>query len=523
MRPFGSGLRSVRKSRCDGVTTGPRPEDLQVVPCVESLPDKRRLGSVSRKSVAAVQDGGQIIPGGEVTICVVLGWRGDLQVVPCVESLPDKRRSGGVSRKVVAAVQDGGQIIPGGEFLGGLPIRGSFYDEMIPSSGDLTRVDGGGTPFLPQSCKYLFYAYYKNAKRVDNSFELNVRNRVNFWFCGAVRYPECPEKDYTKRTAPPKKNFNSSGVIGTKLPRDANWQKPFEILNIEDDPLEEVYLAALIPCWLCKFILLHDPMNLIHLSTFKVASMIAFGEIFSLAIPILANIYRGLRAISTATTLKRCEVPLPFHYVYACIQVLVESGMLGFNDVICDDEPCALHLDSMSSILGLASYDLPLVTSKDLDGNPPLKEFSISHYKGKQQDAHQTKKASCHAISKMSVFCGNNFMTDCRRKVSVMAWKGLRAKIGRTSISQVPSLAEQAHIVFDGRTRKTDFKEDESSLERMKSDVLEKQSMVSEIREEISKVGTMPTRSAEDEHSLSMLRKLLFAKCKELEQLEWNP
>jgi len=49
------------KSRCDGVTTGPRPDkDLQVVPCVESLPDKRRSGGVSRKVVAAVQDGGQI-------------------------------------------------------------------------------------------------------------------------------------------------------------------------------------------------------------------------------------------------------------------------------------------------------------------------------------------------------------------------------------------------------------------------------------------------------------------------------
>ncbi|KDP43077.1 hypothetical protein JCGZ_25263 [Jatropha curcas] len=56
---------NVRKSRCDVVTTGPRPkEDLQVVPCVESLPDKRRSGGVSRKVVAAVQDGGQIIPEG---------------------------------------------------------------------------------------------------------------------------------------------------------------------------------------------------------------------------------------------------------------------------------------------------------------------------------------------------------------------------------------------------------------------------------------------------------------------------
>ncbi|KDP35489.1 hypothetical protein JCGZ_10936 [Jatropha curcas] len=74
---------------------------------------------------------------------------------------------------------------------------------------------------------------------------------------------------------------------------------------MEDDLREEVYLVALIPCWLCMCVLPHDPVNLIRPSTFKVASMITSGEIFSLAILILASIYRDLRAISTTTTLKR--------------------------------------------------------------------------------------------------------------------------------------------------------------------------------------------------------------------------
>ncbi|KDP36670.1 hypothetical protein JCGZ_07888 [Jatropha curcas] len=182
---------------------------------------------------------------------------------------------------------------------------------------------------------------------------------------------------------------------------------------------------------------------------------------------------------------------------------------LGFNDVNYDDGPCALPLDSMSYILGPTSYDLPLITSKDLDGNPPLKEFSTSHYEGKQQDAHQTKKASCHVTSEMSAFCDNNFMTDYCCKVSVMAWKVLRAKIGRTSTSYVPSLAEQAHIIFDEdelikmeeelarmTSRKKILK---STLEGMKSDVLEKQSMVSKVHKKISKVEAMPIHNAEDE------------------------
>ncbi|VFQ88596.1 unnamed protein product [Cuscuta campestris] len=55
-----SGLCSVEKSRCDGVTrtkTKTKKEDLQVVPCVESFPDERRSGGASREViVTAVQD-----------------------------------------------------------------------------------------------------------------------------------------------------------------------------------------------------------------------------------------------------------------------------------------------------------------------------------------------------------------------------------------------------------------------------------------------------------------------------------
>ncbi|KDP30822.1 hypothetical protein JCGZ_13765 [Jatropha curcas] len=53
------------------------------------------------------------------------------------------------------------------------------------------------------------------------------------------------------------------------------------------------------------------------------------------------------------------------------------NDLSGFNNVICGDGPFALPLNNMSSTLGPASYDLPLITSKDLDGNPPLKEFSL--------------------------------------------------------------------------------------------------------------------------------------------------
>ncbi|KDP30865.1 hypothetical protein JCGZ_15559 [Jatropha curcas] len=213
----------------------------------------------------------------------------------------------------------------------------------------------------------------------------------------------------------------------------------------------------------------------------------------------------------------------------------------GFNNVICDDGSCELPLNSMSSILQPASSDLPLITSKDLDGNPPLKESSIGHYEGKQQDAHQTKKASSHATSEISAFCGNDFMTDCRRKVSVMTWKGLRAKIAKEletlkgqlddslslekeAIANSSFVEDELIEIEEELARLTSRKKVlESSLEEMKSDVLEKQSMVSKIYEKISKVEAMPIRIAEDDQSLSTLQKLLFDRCNELEQFECNP
>ncbi|PHT57475.1 hypothetical protein CQW23_05961 [Capsicum baccatum] len=87
-----SGLRFVRSSRCDNKTG-----DLQVVPCVESLPgdllDKWWSSDVSHWLVVAVQDGCD-------------NKTGDLQVMPCVESLPDKWWSGDKSRWVITVVQD---------------------------------------------------------------------------------------------------------------------------------------------------------------------------------------------------------------------------------------------------------------------------------------------------------------------------------------------------------------------------------------------------------------------------------
>ncbi|KAL3846069.1 hypothetical protein ACJIZ3_003472 [Penstemon smallii] len=44
--------------------------------------------------------------------------------------------------------------------LGGLPLRGLFYDEVVPSAKELTGVDKDNKLFLSRSCQHLFSAYH---------------------------------------------------------------------------------------------------------------------------------------------------------------------------------------------------------------------------------------------------------------------------------------------------------------------------------------------------------------------------
>ena len=87
-------------------------------------------------------------------------------------------------------------------------------------------------------------------------------------------------------------------------------------LNIPEALIEETYLAALISCWLCSFVLSTEVVCLIQQAVFAAASKLAHRECINLAIPALASIYPGLNRISTARSLNKLEVIFPIHYVY---------------------------------------------------------------------------------------------------------------------------------------------------------------------------------------------------------------
>ncbi|KAH0728790.1 hypothetical protein KY290_003616 [Solanum tuberosum] len=199
--------------------------------------------------------------------------------------------------------------------IGGLPVQGHFYDEVVPSAKELTQTNTQKELLLPQSCRYLFLAFYILAK--DDLQEVSVHDWVKFWFRGPNRYAEPPQKVSKVRATKPRLNHNPSGHIDSNfLPRTDEENAPFVELDVEESLRDDTNLAAFFACWLCKFVLLNKKVNHVRASVFKVASLMAHGKKFSLAVPVLASIYRGLKEISTSSNLSVENIIFPIHYVY---------------------------------------------------------------------------------------------------------------------------------------------------------------------------------------------------------------
>ncbi|KAH0643747.1 hypothetical protein KY285_032823 [Solanum tuberosum] len=199
--------------------------------------------------------------------------------------------------------------------IGGLLVQGNFYDEVVPSAKELTQTDTQKELLLPQSCRYLFSAFYRLAK--DDLQEVSVHDWVKFWFRGPNRYAEPPQKVSKVRATKPRLNHNPSGHIDSNfLPQTDEENAPFVELDVEESLRYETNLAAFFACWLCKFVLPNKKVNHVRASVFKVASLMAHGKKFSLAVPVLASIYRGLKEISTSSNLSVENIIFPIHYVY---------------------------------------------------------------------------------------------------------------------------------------------------------------------------------------------------------------
>ncbi|KAM2437191.1 hypothetical protein ACFX1W_014329 [Malus domestica] len=197
--------------------------------------------------------------------------------------------------------------------IGGLPIHGKFYAEVVPSAEELSLYNSQG---LPASCRYLFWAYHKLFQDAQGKSGVRISSWIQFWYWEAMRYKKSSKKSCRNKTTMPKGDSDPFGVIGSTRHRSSNELIAFEDLGIVSEHVDESYLAAFLACWLCKFVFLTGDVNLVRPGVFKIASKMAAGESFSLAIPVLANIYNGLSIVSNSASTEDRAAVLPYHYVY---------------------------------------------------------------------------------------------------------------------------------------------------------------------------------------------------------------
>ncbi|KAH0730259.1 hypothetical protein KY289_001447 [Solanum tuberosum] len=133
--------------------------------------------------------------------------------------------------------------------IGGLPVQGHFYDEVVPSAKELTQTDTQKELLLPQSCRYLFSAFYRLAK--DGLQEVSIHDWVKFCFRGPNRYAEPPQKVSKVRATKPRLNHNPFGHIDSNfLPRTDEENAPFVELDVceLDGSWKEILLSGPSSC-----------------------------------------------------------------------------------------------------------------------------------------------------------------------------------------------------------------------------------------------------------------------------------
>ena len=151
---------------------------------------------------------------------------------------------------------------------------------------------------LPSSCEYLLTAFYHLSLELGSPHPVTSTEWIGFWFLGSIRYPKPPNRRSLKRLVRGKLSHNPRGIITTHCNpcRTKGEEASFRILKMSEKAKEETWLAALLLCWLGEFVFPGKEANLIRLGIFKVASSMARGKKYYLAIPVLATIYKIGRA-----------------------------------------------------------------------------------------------------------------------------------------------------------------------------------------------------------------------------------
>ncbi|XP_070043197.1 uncharacterized protein [Nicotiana tomentosiformis] len=233
---------------------------------------------------------------------------------------------------------------------------------------------------------------------------------------------------FSSGTTSPKLNRNPyENSDASFLPQTNEKNAPFVEFGVEESLRAKTYLAAFLAYWLCKFMFLNKKIDYICASVFKIASLMAHGEKFSLAVPILVSIYHGLKEISTSQDLGACKELFPIHYVYGWIGAYfdtysrVEPPQRGPQICKVSGEKMAKHFDLSNAQSGFnklvhdnftiwscykgGNYILPIVTNNRTLGATFFISLCSIFITLRHDDGHIVESYSPHRFSHQFGFC----------------------------------------------------------------------------------------------------------------------
>ena len=143
-----------------------------------------------------------------------------------------------------------------------------------------------------------------------------------------MKCAKTPKKSTRNKTHRPKETHNLSGNIDPITSRTQSKIEVFDNLDMAKKNVQKTYLATFLVCWLCKFVLPKEGVNLIHPEVFKVASRMAQGETFNLTIPMLASIYNCLNEIVCSSKLGTNASIFPIHYLHGWLGEYFDTHFL---------------------------------------------------------------------------------------------------------------------------------------------------------------------------------------------------
>ncbi|XP_047263597.1 uncharacterized protein LOC107880006 [Capsicum annuum] len=162
--------------------------------------------------------------------------------------------------------------------IGGLPIRGLPYEEVVLEFKDLNGVDNKNERFIPCTCEFLFLAFQRLQEGESHNSRVTLCKWIKFFCKRVLRYEADPVRK-EKKSIRLKSTHNPTGTI----PSAAKWSSAddvtFSTLRVGYGHRVDTYLAAFLSCWLCSFVFPSKDGDFIRPGTFRIAAMIANSKL----------------------------------------------------------------------------------------------------------------------------------------------------------------------------------------------------------------------------------------------------